>query len=375
MPTSSTTLTACAAASLAFLAGLAGASPALAVSEEAKAVQPCLNYWQKGDSSVCATQPEQPTRKPTLAASPTVPSPTAVAAAPDPSSSLDGRIDKFLADYGKPPREFVAFYLEPTPENAVKWVETYQQLLDRPQQLAYVWTQAETLYAQAQRTKQGQGVPPSQPTFNASPLTPVQDFGIPVPGFSSPIPGAAQAMGGLGAQQVIPAAIGPMGGGLPDPYLTASTAAASLGGGAVQSGGGTLSGLPGPGAITPSPARQGPLELTYYYSAICSYCAKFTPELNQVLEKLGDKTRLTCVDITPYTGPDRPVAQESNIKDKLPCADWRTAQVGEEDQLGIRQTPTLLVRRSAGSPYERVSGYVEGPRLEEYLLRQVGLAQ
>lgn len=310
------------------------------------AYQPCLDYYQVGPSSKC--QPPAPKQKAQPAAAPT-PTPTVVAAPPaqpvsPTKSKQDEAIDKFQEQYGKPPREFVAFYLNPTPENATKWVHTYQELLNRSTQLAIAWTQAETLYQNALN----KGVPASK--FASTTLPAVPDYGIPVPGFTDNpafYPGR-QAPGAPIAQ----AGIQGFGGQAAVPQLAALTNPASVAAGLVT--------MPQQKAV-----NAGPIELRYYFSAECPYCQKFEPEFAGLLKEMGNKLSTVCIDVTPYSGPGTGPSQ-SHVADRLDCA-WRTLEPGEEDQFGVKQTPTLIIRRAGASAFERIGGYVPAASLKSYL--------
>lgn len=308
----------------------------------ATAYQPCLDYWQVGMAGKC-NPPVKPAQKATTAVTPTI----AVAVPPAPvsptKSKEDEAIDKFQEQYGKPPREFVAFYLNPTPENATKWVHTYQEMLNRNTQLAIAWTQAETLYQNALN----KGVPASK--FASSTLTPVPDYGVPVPGFTdnpSFYPGRTPP-----STQVLQAGVQSLGGGnLPSPAALTNPAAITAG----------LVTNP----QTPS-TQTGPIELRYYFSAECPYCQRFQPGFAGLLKEEGAKLSTICVDVTPYSGPGTGPDQ-SHVAGKLDCA-WRTLEPGEEDQMGIKETPTLIIRRKPNGPFERVNGYVEIDTLKSYL--------
>jgi hypothetical protein len=99
-------------------------------------------------------------------------------------------------------------------------------------------------------------------------------------------------------------------------------------------------------------------DLTYYYSAVCPYCQKFTPELEKLFSANPNLT-LTCVDLTPHeVGPH--TAPKS-----LPC-NWRLPNDAELSTRGVRQTPTLFIRTSDETPL-KISGYVDQARLNSYL--------
>ena len=112
-------------------------------------------------------------------------------------------------------------------------------------------------------------------------------------------------------------------------------------------------------ATKPQPAfLQLEDDLTYYYSAVCPFCKRFTPELAAVLTQ-NPNLSLTCVDLTPHeVGPH-------TAPPELPC-NWRLPQDNELESGNIRQTPTLLLKGPGGSPL-RISGYVDKGRLQSYL--------
>ena len=105
---------------LLMVAGLA--LPAYAPPREDKA---CLSYWSVGSSGCNGAkkdkeQPPQPNPS-ELLPQPVLEQPPQEQAeqqqASDGQPPLQERIDEFLENYDKPPEEFVAFNLEPTPEN------------------------------------------------------------------------------------------------------------------------------------------------------------------------------------------------------------------------------------------------------------------
>lgn len=306
-----------------------------ALYEEGVESRPCLDYWAVGNSKGCS-KPETKTKPPKVAQQP--PSPTAPP--PQSANTLDAKIDKFLADHGKPPREFVAFYLDPTPEHAVQWVAKYNELLQRGQDIAVAWTQAETLYNNAVQ----QGV--SASTLNPNPFPVVPDFGIPVPGFNTPaftqmisatVPVVkADLSGNAFVQQTT--------GVLPPPDLAA-----------------------GDGLMKPefpsSEAYTGkPLDVSYYFSAVCPYCKKFEPGFADVVRQMGNKIALTCVDVTPETGGH--TRNPGNVNN-LPCV-WRAGTSEELIKLGVKQTPSLVINKGADKPLELIAGFVEPSQILNY---------
>ena len=332
--------------------------------------RPCLNYWQVGDAKGCAPAAKKKKVPPPQAAKP--PSPTVVAAPPsDPSKTdLDKKVDDFIANHGKPPREFVQFYLDPTPQHAIEWVAKYNELLQRGQDIAVAWTQAETLYNNALQ----QGV--SASALNPTAFAPVPDYGIPVPGFNTP------AFTQLGVSGSLPAVV-------PAQLAGQPTHGSLLGSGQAQGSPAVPGGInplllqptlpdqlatpPAPaaatGLLTPAPAVTGgkTVEVSYYFSAICPYCKRFEPGFAQLMadQDVSSKVKLTCVDVTPeMSGNTR---NPSNIANRLPCT-WRPATDEELSRLGIKQTPSIIVNRGADKSLELVSGYVEPATLKSYFL-------
>lgn len=324
---------------------------------------PCINYWTVGMSG-CQTPAvkkktplsqtvvmPQELPPPVLEEPPVIPIEEDVAEeeeAPQ-EKTLDQKIDDFLENHGKPPREFVAFHLEPTLENALKWVYAYNQLQQRNIELTRAWTQAEQIYERAQGEGQDMTV------LAAAPLMEVPDFGIPVPNLQLPGPSvppqlvpypgpqqAAGTTGGFGVQQVA-------GLNITTPQATALTAGQRNLGRRQQITDGRIGG------------SLDTIKVDYYFSAECPYCAKFEPEFQQIVQEMGPRLDVTCVDVTPSG------AAAENIFGKVDCA-WRPAYPGELQRVGVRTTPSLIINRGPDRPLERVSGYVEGAKLKTYLL-------
>ncbi|MFZ2619948.1 MAG: thioredoxin family protein [Alphaproteobacteria bacterium] len=333
---------------------------------------PCLDYFTVGPSGCGPVKPKK--QSPTTAPEASLPPPV-LEEAPTPAPSLapapktlDQKVDEFLENHGKPPREFVEFNLEPTLQNALKWVHAYNKMMDRNMQLTRAWTQAEKIYDQA--NSQGQDL--TQTVESKYALPDVPDYGVPVPEFNFLQDKMKDAL--ANTPRALPGGIAPMGIQQAQPAIPQPTAA-SLGnisgldlGKAMQ---GILPADQNPAAAltaarAPRPdgrigANVGAIHIDYYFSAECEYCKKFEPEFKQLMTELGDKVEVTCVDATPSG------QSIANINGKLDCA-WRAVTPGEIQKMGIKATPSLMVSRGPGMPLERVSGYVEPEKLKNYLL-------
>lgn len=113
---------------------------------------------------------------------------------------MEERIDDFLENYGKPPKEFVAFNLEPTLENALRWAKKYNEMIERSRKLSAAWSQAQAVY----KMYEDRGAQPPTPEF-LEPMPDVPDYGLPLsPAFADafappPMPQMGQNAGGFGA--------------------------------------------------------------------------------------------------------------------------------------------------------------------------------
>lgn len=261
----------------------------------------CVNYYTIGESD-CRPAASTPISK-QLATPPQLLSP----------KQPQSEVDKYLENYGKPPREFVEFYLNPTPENAAKWVQTYQGMLKKGQDISDAWGHAEELYN-------------ATPGVKPATLAPIQ---------------------AVPAQVEAPAAVAP------SDNAPAPTPPTSIGAFAASSEGSSL------GA---SGVRQSQVSLTYYFSQTCPYCARMTPDLSILSKELSGKLVFTCVDVTPLGPTSGP--NESFITTKLPCK-WRLPDEGEVAQQNVAQTPTLIIQKEGGAPL-RLSGYVPLAQLRTY---------
>ncbi|MCP5405677.1 MAG: thioredoxin family protein [Pseudomonadaceae bacterium] len=326
---------------------LACSGGAHAAYDEAVEDRPCLDYWAVGNSKECQSpaKPKKPSKPPPVVPSPTTPPPQAATTSPSPT--LDEKIDKFIETHGKPPREFVAFYLEPTPENAVKWVAKYNEILQRGQDLAIAWTQAEKLYDNEVKS----GTPASVLNPTAYPIVP--DYGIPLPGINTP------AYPQMATQQrpVVPAPLGAAAAIRSESsnWLNAPATATA----------GVATGLLKPEVDLKADFTGKPLQVSYYFSSICPYCKKFTPDLATVVEELGERLQVTCVDVTPEVGEAH--RTPNNLDGVLSCL-WRPATDEEIAKLNIRQTPTLIINKGDDQQLEKISGYVDPAKLRTYFL-------
>lgn len=234
---------------------------------------------------------------------------------PADEADKEKKVDEFLQNYGKPPREFVEFYMNPTPENAQKWVKAYQGILQKSQNLSRMWEDAETLYSQ-----QGDAPAVRRSAPAANTLAPVQPA---VVAPASPPRVQASPMGNFGGLNLV--------------------AVPSASGGVL-------------------PQDRG-VKLTYYFSQTCPYCARMTPELAVLTMNYKGKLEFTCVDITPNSNGVAP--SPDYLRDKLACQ-WRLPQQGELQQQSISMTPTLFIQRGQDAPV-KLSGYMSQEQLRAYL--------
>jgi thiol-disulfide isomerase/thioredoxin len=364
-----------------------------ATAQDLERYDRCLNYFSVGPSGCVPDKGVKTKPAPKQAPKP-APAPVAKAtsttvipiegepveeevaeAAPPGPPSLDERIDEFMESHGKPPREFVAFHLEPTLENALKWVHAYNDMLERQRLLTYAWSQAERLYDESVAG----GSDPS--VLNAEgALPPVPDYGVELAQFPNPrdktigekLPNAEGSPAAnanpnitMPVNQVPELKPGFLAPGIPAGFIRNAMAerqnGGALGASAPQTSGIYRASAPlVDGRIGGDPA-DGVIQLSYYFSAECPYCQKFQPGFQEVIQSLGDKVAVTCIDMTPSG------QSPSNIAGKVDC-EWRSIERGELQRMGIQRTPTVVINRGSGQALERVSGYVEPLKLKEHLL-------
>lgn len=266
----------------------------------------CVNYYTIGDSDCSKLTAPKP--------QPVSIEQTARNMAP---IEVKSEVDKYLENYGKPPREFVEFYLNPTAENATKWVDTYQGMLQKGQDISRAWSDAEQLY------------------------------------------GGAAASGGAA---VAPALLEPARQGLPSGILAAPQAAGMPSVPAPSERFGAFANAAPAQSPTTNGIRSKGVSLTYYFSQTCPYCVRMTPELAELAKETSSKLAFTCVDVTPVGATSRP--EEAYITAKLPCQ-WRLPQPGEVEREQVSQTPTLVIQKEGELPV-RLSGYVPLAQLRSY---------
>ncbi|MDD9911527.1 MAG: thioredoxin family protein [Alphaproteobacteria bacterium] len=307
----------------------------LTLHAQAEKYLPCLNYWTVGMSGC---NPEEVSKTAAVSQTNMLPPPVLETAGQKEvpqitqqaePPTLDKKIDDFLESHGKPPREFVAFHLEPTLENALKWVYKYNNMLQRNVELTRAWMQAEAIYDRS--VSRGEDASVLETTKSMA----VPDFGVNIPNMPN--------LNNLNVQA------------LPPPPAEIKKQIEN-----------TSSNNPFAATNSVRDGRiggdSGVLEIDYYFSAECPYCQKFEPEFNQMLSGLDIPINVTCVDITPSG------QHMSNILGKVDCT-WRPAGQSEIQRMGIRTTPSLIIRRGEGRPLERISGYVESERLREHILK------
>jgi hypothetical protein len=240
----------------------------------------CNDYYTVG-ASLC--KPKAATPVFTQA-----PKETSMRVAPTPAAQSD-KVKDFLDNYGKPPREFVEFYMNPTPDNAQRWVAAYKEQQARTAAVAEAWKRASAAEGQGGSAR----ITPQTPSPAILPAAPIAPkVFTPQSGAQIPLPSGAIRLGGYSAVT---------------------------------------------GAKT---------DLTYYFSAVCPYCVRLKPSLASFAQTHLSKLKFTCVDLTPLSTKSGPSPQ--NLQG-LPC-DWRTPRDGEVESLGITQTPTLFVQKGSTPP-------------------------
>lgn len=216
-------------------------------------------------------------------------------------------VKEFLENHGKPPREFVEFYLNPTPENAQKWNQSFREQQMKVSQVAAAWQNAMRGDTPSQTSGQSTG--------SNTGLLQNQRVNEPVsPQTPSPAPAARPE----------------------------SSKVTRL------------------GAFATS-AEQGGW-VTYYFSVSDPLSARMSEDFKGVIPNLKSKYRFTCVDLTPLS--DKVQAQPSN-RGALPC-DWRLPRSGELETYKIQQTPVILIQRT-NQPPELIKGVIKPDRLRKLL--------
>jgi len=331
--------------------------------ESANAI--CLDYWLKGPSA-CKEDPKEKNRiliKGGKNVNINVAKDQARTAYEE---DLNIQIDKFLANYGKPPREFVAFHLDPSMENAVRWVRKFNEQHERTMKVAVAWKQADKLFKQYKATGEillpaDSGVSEAQIKYlkkafeeDISDLPEVKGFGVDLPGDwdedrlsrdynkldykEEDLASAASKLSNTGSASAFSL-------GATEQKIAKQAQQAKANGYAEKK---------------EKAAKPEKLEISYYFSAKCPFCQKFEPELNDAIAEYGkENVSLTCVDMTP--GDRNP----ANIKGKVDCK-WRPLLAGEMKQFGVKKTPTLLVKRGKSKGLELLENYHSSKVLTNY---------
>lgn len=276
---------------------------------------------------------------------------------------LNIKIDKFLENYGKPPREFVAFHLDPTMENAIKWVKKFNTDHERTMKVAVAWKQAEEIFEEYRDTGEvtlpaSSGVTESQVKYikevldsDPTDLPPVKGFGIDVEGKWD-----EDRLGRNYARLTYKEKTKAYGNAVSRLSNTGGSSSFSLK--ALEEKMARQSKTAGKSEQTLS-GKMYPLEISYYYSANCPYCAKYKPQLKDAIEKIGKKNiKLTCVDMTPGR-------KNKSIVEDLDCK-WRPIMSGEMKEYGIKRTPSLLVKRNNSKGLELLENYHSSKSLIRY---------
>jgi len=275
----------------------------LALITNANAQTSCVDYKTVGMTNCEPTEEVSLTPPPAL---------------PEPELTLDQKVDQYLEDYGKPPREFVEFSLEPTLENALKWAKKNQEIKERNRSISKAWGQAEAIINEYKKHNM------EIPGFKyESDLPPVPDFGVPT--------NSQLFMQERRKSSVVPStSIGRnIGEGIKTKDLLAEA--------------------------------EGKINISYYFSAECAFCKKFEPGFSNVLQELGkDKVTVICVDMTPSG------SKISNVNGKIDCR-WRPLLPGEAKDFEIVSTPTLII--DWGGKISKVEGYVPEDKLRKFLIR------
>tara|TARA_Y100000590_G_scaffold152035_1_gene174603 strand:+ start:37 stop:1155 length:1119 start_codon:yes stop_codon:yes gene_type:complete len=350
----------------------------LAFSHVEKANAICLDYWLKGPSA-CKEDPEEKNRILIKGGNVNL-NVEKDEARIQYEQDLNVKIDKFLAGYGKPPREFVAFHLDPTLENAVRWVKKFNEEHERTMKIAVAWKQADRLFRQYKATGEillpaDSGVSPSQLKYlkeafeeEASDLPKVKGFGVDLPGNwdedrlsrdyakldykDADLAQAASKLANKGEKA--------------DYALTNLERRIKVNEAKKQELEAMVEGKAKEEAKKATKKeeksnKKEKLEISYYFSATCPYCTKFKPELKDAIEKYGkDNVQLTCVDMTP-NGKRSP----SNVKGKIDCK-WRQLIPGETSRYGVSKTPTLLVKRGSSNGLELLENFHTSKALLDY---------
>jgi thiol-disulfide isomerase/thioredoxin len=321
--------------------------------------QTCLSYLQVGASSC-----DQQVSGTIVSEGGILPAPTVaeedvmeVERSPEPQPkeiTLDDRIDEYMDSYGKPPREFVAFNLEPTLENALKWAKKYKDLTERNQKLTAAWGQAQTILSEME----GKGLEVS----GYEPMPEIPDYGVGVSGgfaaFADNLPSQQNDYDGIAAKSNARQGAPSIGFSENDSSLGITSRKDSS---AVNTGKNDLYGE----SLTPPPKEdKGVVEVSYYFSAECPYCARFEESFKGLVQELDHQIKVTCVDMTPSK------RTKANIHGKIDCS-WRAAIPGEAKALGVMSTPTLIVDRKIGQGLEKVEGLVDMGKLKAFLKGEV----
>lgn len=256
-----------------------------------------------------------------------------------PQSEVDQKVQDFLDNHGKPPREYVEFMVNPTLENAMRWAQKYKEDNTRREAIVRAWQQAEQILSAAQQR------------------------GVQVPDFTkdeAPVPDFANIVNAIQGGQSAGAGVSGPNGGAIDGQGGVSLNAKTLGDGGSLTADAWKKAEDVQSAPFQPIGQGGPIKISYYFSAQCPYCKRFEPEFQQVIAELGDRLEVTCVDMTPSS------KQASNIFGKVDCR-WRPLMPGEMKAFDIKSTPTLLIDRGANRPLQRLAGLVEGAKLKAFL--------
>lgn len=326
----------------------------------------CLDYWIKGPSA-CKNQQKQ-THKIKIDIDNVQGDLSKVKkdeARIQYENALNKRIDKFLANYGKPPREFVAFHLDPSLENAIRWVKKFREEVNRTSKIAVAWKQAEAIFEEYRDTgtvtlPAESGVSESDLKYlmqafeeDATDLPKVKGFGVNLDGdwderslsrdfatlrYKDENGNRVTSLETM--QKYAKNA-------LPESYKDSVS---------YQQAVNVIKQSKKENKVA---KQMEPIEVNYYFSAKCAFCVKFSKALDRAVKRVGkNKVKLTCVDMTPGD------KKQSNISG-VDCK-WRPLLDGETKKLGVKRTPTIIVKRPGSKTLELLENYHETEELVKY---------